>query len=98
VLKYFGTETDIDYEDLKKLIIDKDSKKEGKINYTDFSRWLGSTIHMSEGFYFRHDSIKNPQFDNNLHKFNRTVQNLKENNLKTVSDDLVKKVLSKIQF
>lgn len=60
LLKYFGTETEIDYDDLKKLINDKDSKKLGRINYTDFSRWLGSTIHMSEGFYFRHDSVKNP--------------------------------------
>jgi len=60
LLKYFANETEIDYDDLKKLINDKDSKKQGRLNYTDFSRWLGSTIHMSEGFYFRHDSIKNP--------------------------------------
>lgn len=98
LLKYFANETEIDYDDLKKLINDKDSKKQGRLNYTDFSRWLGSTIHMSEGFYFRHDSIKNPQFENNISKFNRTVQNLKENNMKTVSHDLVKKVLTKIQF
>ena len=51
---------------------------------------------MSEGFYFRHDSIKNPEFENNISKFNRTVQNLHENNMKTVSHDLVKKVLTKI--
>jgi len=29
----------------------------------DFSKWLGNAIHMSEGFYFRHDSIKNPYLD-----------------------------------
>lgn len=34
----------------------------------DFSRWLGNAIHMSEGFYFRHDSIKNPQLDAFLEK------------------------------
>lgn len=98
MLKHFANEQDINYDDLKKLMIDKDSKKVGKINYTDFSRWLGSTIHMSEGFYFRHDSIKNPQFDNNITKFNRTVSNLKQNNIKTNSEDLHTKVLSKIQF
>ena len=27
---------------------------------------MGSAIHQSEGFYFRHDSQKNPQFDVNL--------------------------------
>lgn len=48
---------------MKKLIIDKDHKKEGKLGYMDFSKWLGNAIHMSEGFYFRHDSIKNPQYE-----------------------------------
>ena len=46
--------------------MDKDSKKQGKIGYTDFSKWVGNAIHMSEGFYFRHDSVKNPQFESNL--------------------------------
>lgn len=63
ILMYFGNEKDLDYDDLKKLMIDKDSKHEGKIGYYDFSKWLGSAIHLSEGFYFRHDSIKNPIFE-----------------------------------
>jgi hypothetical protein len=66
ILKYFGNETDLNFNDLKKLIVDKDIKKEGKLSYMDFSRWLGGAIHMSEGFYFRHDSIKNPQYDRYL--------------------------------
>ena len=65
ILKYFGTDTELNYNDLKKLMIDKDSKKEGRIGYSDFSKWLGSAIHMSEGFYFRHDSIKNPFYELN---------------------------------
>lgn len=56
ILRHFGSDKNLNYEDLKKLIVDKDSKKIGRINYLDFSRWLGSSIHMSEGFYFRHDS------------------------------------------
>jgi len=63
ILKYFGNETELNYNDLKKIMIDKDSKKQGKIGYPDFSKWLGSAIHMSEGFYFRHDSIKNPFYE-----------------------------------
>lgn len=63
VLKYFGNETDLNYNDLKKLIHEKDSTHTGRISYTDFSKWLGSAIHMPEGFMFRHDSCKNPQFD-----------------------------------
>lgn len=47
-------------KDLTKLLIEKDSKKQGKINYEDFSSWVGSCIHQSEGFYFRHDSKINP--------------------------------------
>jgi hypothetical protein len=42
---------------------EKDSNKRGDLSYADFSRWLGGAIHQSEGFYFRHDSIKNPPFE-----------------------------------
>ena len=60
ILKYFGNEKDLNYKDLCKLIISKDSDKKGKLNYMTFSKWLGNSIHMAEGFYFRHDSVKNP--------------------------------------
>jgi len=63
ILKYFGNETDLNFNDLKKLIIDKDHNKQGRLGYMDFSKWLGTAIHMSEGFYFRHDSIKNPMYE-----------------------------------
>lgn len=57
ILRFFGSEDkDLDFKDLTKLIIDKDNKKHGKINYTDFSKWVGGEIQKSEGFYFRHDS------------------------------------------
>ena len=75
ILKYFGNEKDLNYNDLKKLMIDKDSKKEGKIGYSDFSKWLGNAIHMSEGFYFRHDSIKNPHYEQNLLKQDKNEKN-----------------------
>ena len=42
---------------------DKDSRKKGCLSYADFSKWMGVVIHQSEGFYFRHDSIKNPPFE-----------------------------------
>jgi len=60
ILRHFKPEDKIEYQDLKKLMIDKDAKREGKIGYTDFSRWLGGSIHQVAGFYFRHDSSKNP--------------------------------------
>ena len=58
-LRSFG-DKDFSYTDLKKLIESKDDLKKGKISYENFSAWVGGSIHMSEGFYFRHDSVKNP--------------------------------------
>ena len=66
VLKYFGNETDFNYKDLSKLICSKTENGRGCLSYTDFSKWLGTSIHLSEGFYFRHDSVKNPQLDKHL--------------------------------
>lgn len=47
ILRYFGTEgnKEFDFRDLKKLIMDKDSKRQGKISYADFSKWMGGVIH-----------------------------------------------------
>ena len=63
-LRKFGDNKDLNYNDLKKLINSKSKHVKGKISYEDFSAWMGNCIHMSEGFYFRHDSIKNPGYDN----------------------------------
>ena len=65
-MKYLGNEQDLNYNDLVKLLYDKDTSKTGRLNYSDFSKWLGSAIHMSESFIFRHDSKKNPEFNLNL--------------------------------
>lgn len=63
LLKVIGRTGDLQYADLQKLLMDKDSSKKGKMGYSDFSKWLGGVIQMSEGFYFRHDSLKNPAFE-----------------------------------
>ena len=69
ILRYFGNDSkEFNFNDLKKLITDKDSKGIGKLGYSDFSKWVGNSIHQSEGFYFRHDSVKNPQFESNYTK------------------------------
>ena len=61
LMRILGEEgKDLDFTDLRKLVVEKDQKKRGKINYTDFSKWMGGVIQQSEGFYFRHDSRKNP--------------------------------------
>jgi hypothetical protein len=67
IVRFFGTDSkEFNLQDLQKLIREKDSKKRGYINYADFSSWLGGVIHQSEGFYFRHDSVRNPQYEFNL--------------------------------
>lgn len=67
IARYFSNESNrIDFNDLKKLMMHKDKKGLGSLDYTDFSKWMGSSIEPSAGFYFRHDSIKNPQYEKNL--------------------------------
>ncbi|CDW74423.1 ef-hand calcium-binding domain-containing protein 6 [Stylonychia lemnae] len=95
IIRYFGQGSkDIDFNDLTKLMKDKDSKKKGYLSYADFSSWMGVVIHQSEGFYFRHDSIKNPPFEGH--------QQVKQEKLKTKSGilslDVEKTVIDKIRF
>ena len=72
-LHNFGEEMkNIDYHDLKKLIWSRSSSKNrGKVSYEDFSAWLGNAIHMSEGFYFRHDSVKNPGYEKAVNRIEK---------------------------
>jgi len=70
IMRHFSSDSSgFEFQDLKKLINDKDHNKVGRIAYADFSKWMGGTIHQSEGFFFRHDSIKNPQFESNMSAF-----------------------------
>jgi hypothetical protein len=63
-LRNFGDIKELNFDDLKKLIDSKSSVKKGFITYEDFSGWVGNCIHLSEGFFFRHDSARNPFFEN----------------------------------
>lgn len=98
ILKYFGNEPDLNFNDLKKIMIDKDSKKQGKIGYSDFSKWLGSAIHLSEGFYFRHDSIKNPFYEMNLEKMSKSAleQDKKHAAAALMTGDIETKIIQKM--
>jgi len=60
-----------DFNILKMLIKMKTNQSAGgqaRINYTQFSKWFGQVIEPAEAFYFRHDSIKNPQYEKNQQK------------------------------
>ena len=71
IMRYFGDAGNhlFDYVDLLKILEDLDSKRKGTLNYADFCQWMGGVIHKTEGFYFRHDSIKNPPYEANLVQF-----------------------------
>jgi Ca2+-binding EF-hand superfamily protein len=68
------------------------------LSYADFSRWIGATINQSEGFYFRHDSIKNPVFDQKIGRFYQNLDFMKGPNMESNHNNLEKKVLTKIQY
>ena len=99
ILKYFGNEKNLNYNDLNKLIMDRDEKGQGKLNYKDFSKWLGNQIKQCEGFYFRHDSIKNPGLD----RFIEFQADNKAGDIQAAKDalmdgDIEDKILQKIKF
>ena len=66
----------------------------------DFSKWLGNSIHQSEGFYFRHDSIKNPQYERfmSIEEFNKADDKLQANICLIKGDEIEEKILEKIKF
>ena len=46
ILRYFGQDSkEFNFNDLKKLIMDKDSSGKGRLGYADFSKWVGNSIH-----------------------------------------------------
>ena len=62
IVAVYGAHIDIDYADLVKIMENVSSRKDGtgRINYADFSLWLGNEIHNLASFIFRHDSKRNP--------------------------------------
>lgn len=97
-MRNFGGDKDIQFVDLKKLIESKDHFNRGKISYEDFSAWVGNSIHMSEGFYFRHDSTRNPQYEINQKRIEdqRVFQDIVRQELSAI--DLKEQVIGKIRM
>ena len=58
---------------------------------------MGCVIHQTEGFYFRHDSIKNPPFEENISKQIEKHKKIKANT-EILSLDVEKTIISKIHF
>lgn len=46
IMRFFGdSNKEIDFNDLIKLMHEKDSNKLGRLSYADFSKWMGVVIH-----------------------------------------------------
>ena len=45
ILKFFGNDGDMNYQDIHKIIADKASTVKNKLGFSDFAKWLGCSIH-----------------------------------------------------
>jgi Ca2+-binding EF-hand superfamily protein len=73
--------------------------KKGYLDFTDFSKWMGSSIQPSAGFYFRHDSIKNPQYERNLETLlSKNDKNTKVVREKMTENKFLSSFVEKVQF
>ena len=55
-----GIKLNFDYSLLEILVKMRTKNLQSRIDYRDFCTWFGNCIEPTEGFYFRHDSKKNP--------------------------------------
>ena len=98
--RVFGRENKkLDFRDLRTLIKNRDSRRKGKIDFKDFCKWMGGAIEPCEGFYFRHDSVKNPQYEQNLEKQRVRSDKGKQLVAEGMSkDNLTQRILEKMQL
>ena len=99
IMRFFGDASNnlFDYFDLVKILQDLDGKQQGTLNYNDFCKWMGGAIHQSQGFYFRHDSVKNPPFEVNLEKMQQVEKELKKTAKKLSTDEIKHELGRKIE-
>lgn len=71
----------------------------GRLNYNDFSRWMGNEIHNLASFIFRHDSNRNPHYEMYLKEQERRKgADTKAAALNQMSDgDVLGKLIDKIR-
>ena len=100
IMRYFGDAGNhlFDYFDLVKILEDLDSKRRGTLGYEDFTKWMGSAIHKSEGFYFRHDSVKNPPFEANLKQSLEKERRRKETAKQMSTEEIKVALAKKVEF
>jgi len=100
IMKHFGADCELNVNDLKKILVDNSTGKNGLLSYTDFSKWVGNSIHHIEGFYFRHDSVKNPHYEKSIDKYWKNKRFFEEKKEKEELSDqeIEKRVLEKMRL
>ena len=58
---------------------------------------MGGVIHKSEGFYFRHDSVKNPSYESGAGK-REAAEIRKKKHSKMTPAEIEKAIVKKIEF
>ena len=98
IARQFGKDNQkLDFRDLRTLIKNRDSKRKGRIDFKDFCRWMGGAIKPTETFFFRHDSVRNPQYEDNLERQSKNHGTSREKVLKNImNSNLMKRILDKI--
>lgn len=98
IARQFGKDNQkLDFRDLRTLIKNRDSKRKGKIDFKDFCKWMGGAIEPSETFYFRHDSLRNPGYEDNLMRQSKSNGEFKKMvSDKIMNSNLMKRILDKI--
>lgn len=99
IARFFVNESNrINFDELEQLMTQR-GKKKGFLDFRDFSRWMGISIQPSGGFFFRHDSVRNPQYEINLEKLlSKNEKNIKIVRDKMTQNDFLKKFIEKVQF
>jgi hypothetical protein len=103
IIRMFGFNVEIHFDDLLKIMSEKASTKDAnggvRLNYSDFSKWLGAAIHQAEGFYFRHDSKKNADYQIHVdeHERRKGSDNRQAADSLVSQDMVLPKIIAKIK-
>ena len=84
-------------EELRMLMKCRGFDKTYQINFKQFCSWLGSALAPCEGFFFRHDSLVNPEYSLSMKKTKESSNAAADaRNEKLQKQDLVRIVIEKI--
>ena len=89
---------DLNFYDLNTIIRNRDSKHQGKLDFNDFCKWMGSSIEPNEGYYyFRHNPFANIEYEQSSLKDSKTNGEFRKKvSDKITQSNLIIQILEKI--